>query len=135
MLQHVFNEWVAAFGTGNKEIEQIIEQAEAFLSAYGMSRFAPLPYDPESLPIRDLAGYRESKSYGDPVTFYVLPATFKGEMAKGFDSAQFAKTLNESGRLKKPANVNGYQTFTPRLKHLGGIKQRTYLIVQLSDEE
>ncbi|HHL2709068.1 TPA: DUF927 domain-containing protein [Yersinia enterocolitica] len=134
-LQHVFNEWVAAFGTGNKEIEQIIEQAEAFLSAYGMSRFAPLPYDPESLPIRDLAGYRESKSYGDPVTFYVLPATFKGEMAKGFDSAQFAKTLHESGRLKKPANVNGYQTFTPRLKHLGGIKQRTYLIVQLSDEE
>lgn len=134
-LQHVFNEWVAAFGTGNKEIEQIIEQAEAFLSAYGMSRFAPLPYDPESLPIRDLAGYRESKSYGDPVTFYVLPATFKGEMAKGFDSAQFAKTLHESGRLKKPASGNGYQAFTPRLKHLGGIKQRTYLIVQLSDEE
>ncbi len=45
-IQHSFNAWVKEFGTGNKEHQQIIEQCEAFLNAYGLSRFAPLPYDP-----------------------------------------------------------------------------------------
>ncbi|CRL46719.1 hypothetical protein SGGMMB4_05573 [Sodalis glossinidius str. 'morsitans'] len=44
-IQHSYNAWVNLFGTGNKEYEQIIEQAEAFLSAYGISRFAPLDYN------------------------------------------------------------------------------------------
>ncbi|RZF13782.1 TOPRIM and DUF927 domain-containing protein [Serratia marcescens] len=134
-VQHSYNAWISVFGTGNKEVEQIIEQAEAFLSAYGMSRFAPLPYNPDALPISNLAGYRESKSFGDPVAFYVLPATFKGEMAKGFDPSQFARTLHESGRLKKPAKRNGYQTLTPRLTHLGGIRQRAYLVIQIAADE
>ncbi|WP_406704200.1 DUF927 domain-containing protein [Sodalis sp.] len=134
-IQHSYNAWVNLFGTGNKEFEQIIEQAEAFLSAYGMSRFAPLDYNEQALIIPNLAGYRLCKRYGDPVMFYVLPKPFKEEMAKGFDSTQFAKTLNESGRLKKPAKGKGYQTLTPRLEHLGGIQQRAYLVVQLTAEE
>lgn len=134
-IQHSYNAWVNLFGTGNKEFEQIIEQAEAFLSAYGMSRFAPLDYNEQALIIPNLAGYRVCKRYGDPVMFYVLPKPFKEEMAKGFDSTQFAKTLNESGRLKKPAKGKGYQTLTPRLEHLGGIQQRAYLVVQLTAEE
>jgi uncharacterized protein (DUF927 family) len=44
----------------NQEPQQIIGQTEAFLNAYGLSRITPLPYDPQSLPMRDLAGYRES---------------------------------------------------------------------------
>ncbi|EQA4896787.1 DUF927 domain-containing protein, partial [Escherichia coli] len=40
-ILHNFNAWVKEFGTGNREHKQIIEQAEAFLAAYGMSRFAP----------------------------------------------------------------------------------------------
>ncbi|CRL46718.1 hypothetical protein SGGMMB4_05572 [Sodalis glossinidius str. 'morsitans'] len=67
--------------------------------------------------------------------FYVLPKPFKEEMAKGFDSTQFARTLNESGRLKKPAKGKGYQTLTPRLEHLEGIQQRAYLVVQLTAAE
>ncbi|WP_440867562.1 DUF927 domain-containing protein [Symbiopectobacterium purcellii] len=134
-LQHVFNEWIAAFGTGNKECEQIIEQAEAFLSAYGMSRFAPLDYNEQALIIPNLAGYRVSKRYGDPVVFYVLPKPFKEEMAKGHDPAQFAKTLHESGRLKKPASGRGYQVLTPRLEHLGGIQQKAYLLIPLTAKE
>ena len=55
-IQHSFNAWVKEFGTGNKEHQQILEQCEAFLNAHGLSRFAPLPYDPASMPIRDLAG-------------------------------------------------------------------------------
>lgn len=134
-IQHSYNAWISVFGTGNKEVEQIIEQAEAFLSAYGMSRFAPLPYNPDALPISNLAGYRESKSFGEPVAFYVLPTTFKGEMAKGFDPSQFARTLHESGRLKKPATRKGYQALTPRLNHLGDIRQRAYLVIQIAAEE
>ncbi|EKF9542329.1 DUF927 domain-containing protein, partial [Escherichia coli] len=45
-ILHNFNAWVKEFGTGNREHKQIIEQAEAFLAAYGMSRFAPVNYDP-----------------------------------------------------------------------------------------
>ncbi|EMN7083925.1 DUF927 domain-containing protein, partial [Escherichia coli] len=53
-ILHNFNAWVKEFGTGNREHKQIIEQAEAFLAAYGMSRFAPVNYDPASLPIPEL---------------------------------------------------------------------------------
>ncbi|HBQ8072701.1 TPA: DUF927 domain-containing protein, partial [Klebsiella pneumoniae] len=39
-VQHSYNAWLREFGTGNKEHQQIIEQTEAFLNAYGLSRFA-----------------------------------------------------------------------------------------------
>ncbi|MGL6351290.1 MAG: DUF927 domain-containing protein, partial [Aeromonas sp.] len=38
-IQHSFNAWVKEFGTGNKEHQQIVEQCEAFLNAYGFSRY------------------------------------------------------------------------------------------------
>ncbi|VFS47791.1 Superfamily II helicase and inactivated derivatives [Budvicia aquatica] len=40
-VQTVFNVWVKEFGTGNKEIQQIVEQAEGFLTASGFSRYLP----------------------------------------------------------------------------------------------
>jgi len=53
-IQHNFNAWVKEFGTGNKEHQQIIEQAEAFLNTYGLSRYLPYPdSDPRDLPIRE----------------------------------------------------------------------------------
>lgn len=135
-IQHSYNAWIGVFGTGNKEIEQIIEQAVSFLSTFGMRRFAPLPYDEQSLPISELAGYRNKGNHNDdPVLFYVLPAVFKAEVAKGFDSGQFARTLCEAGILKKSPSDKGYQTLTPRLRHLGNIRMRSYLLVQLDEGE
>ncbi|PHM55193.1 TOPRIM and DUF927 domain-containing protein [Xenorhabdus sp. KK7.4] len=138
-LQYIFNVWVAEFGTGNKELEQIVEQAVSFLNAYGMSRYAPLPYDERDLPIRDLAGYREKKGIHDdaPITFYTLPATFKQEISRGFNTDMFADVLAKKGILKKPASGRSFQGKTPRLKHLGGIQQRAYVMVLIpeSDEE
>jgi putative DNA primase/helicase len=64
-IQHGFNAWVKEFGTGNREHKQIIEQAEAFLNAYGLSRFAPFPYSPADMPIRDLAGYRQKGEHDE----------------------------------------------------------------------
>jgi putative DNA primase/helicase len=95
-IQHSYNAWIGVFGTGNKEVEQIIEQAMAFLSSYGMSRFAPLPYDELSLPIHNLAGYRDKGgNQNEPVSFYVLPAAFKTEVAKGFDASSLQKRFSK----------------------------------------
>ncbi|EKT58473.1 primase [Providencia sneebia] len=134
---HGYNVWVAEFGTGNKEIEQIKEQTIAFLSTYGMSRFAPLPYDEQSLPIRELAGYRVKSSTHDeaPILFYTLPTVFKNEIAKTFNTDIFSDALHKLGILKKPANEKGYQSRTPRLKHLGNIQQRAYILMLVPDEE
>lgn len=115
-IQHSFHAWVKEFGTGNKEHQQAIEAAEAFLNAYGLSRFAPLPYDPQSLPIRDLAGYRDRGKHDcDAMVFYTFPAAFEGEIARGFNSKHFAKALAEAGMLTPPASGRGYQRKSPRI--------------------
>ncbi|WNI84419.1 DUF927 domain-containing protein [Citrobacter portucalensis] len=109
-IQHSYNAWVREFGTGNKEHQQIIEQTEAFLNAYGLSRYAPLGYDPRDLPIRDLAGYRKKGSHeNDPIVFYTFPATFEREIAAGFNPKQFAEVLKNSGMLTPPTSGRGYQ--------------------------
>lgn len=109
-VQHSFNAWVREFGTGNKEHQQIVEQCEAFLNAYGLSRYAPIGYDPRDLPIRDLAGYRKKGSHeSDPITFYTFPATFEQEIAKGFNAKQFAEVLKGAGMLTPPTSGRGYQ--------------------------
>ncbi|MCL6357255.1 DUF927 domain-containing protein [Pectobacterium parmentieri] len=115
-IQHSFNAWVREFGTGNKEHQQIIEQCEAFLNACGLSRFAPLPYDRTSLPIRDLAGYRERGKHDDsPMVFYTFPAAFEDEIAKGFNTKQFAEILCGAGMLTPPTSGRGYQRKSPRI--------------------
>lgn len=109
-IQHSYNAWVREFGTGNKEHQQIIEQTEAFLNAHGLSRYAPLGYDPRDLPIRDLAGYRKKGSHeNDPIVFYTFPATFEREIAAGFNPKQFAEVLKNSGMLTPPTSGRGYQ--------------------------
>lgn len=117
-IQHGFNAWVREFGTGNREHRQIIEQTEAFLNAHGRSRYAPLPWSPQDLPVRDLAGYREKGSHdADPLIFYTFPATFENEIAAGFNPKQFARVLAEARMLepgkdrfkKKAIRVDGRQ--------------------------
>ncbi|MFJ5387321.1 DUF927 domain-containing protein [Pectobacterium sp. CHL-2024] len=109
-IQHSYNAWLREFGTGNKEHQQIVEQTEAFLNAHGLSRYAPLGYDPRDLPIRDLAGYRKKGSHeNDPIIFYTFPATFEQEIAKGFNAKQFAEALKQAGMLTPPTSGRGYQ--------------------------
>ncbi|WP_370557387.1 DUF927 domain-containing protein [Edwardsiella tarda] len=116
-IQHSFNAWVREFGTGNKEHQQIIEQAEAFLNAYGLSRFAPIPYSPEDLPIKELAGYRKGGGLDDEkMVFYTLPATFEKEIAAGFNPKQFAEALKHAGMLTPPQTGRGFQRKSPRIR-------------------
>lgn len=131
-IQHSYNAWLREFGTGNKEHQQIIEQTEAFLNAHGLSRFAPLGYDPRDLPIRDLAGYRKKGNHdSDPVIFYTFPATFEQEIARGFNARQFAEALKGAGMLTPPKSGRGYQG---RVRE-DGRQIRVYVLNFLSEEE
>ena len=132
-IQHTYNAWLKEFGTGNKEHQQIIEQAEAFLNAYGLSRFAPLPYDPASLPIHNLAGYRQRGSHDDsPITFYTFPDTFDKDIARGFNRQQVARVLKESGMLTPSTDGKKFQRKSPRIL---GRQINVYVLQFLPDGE
>ncbi len=132
-VQHSYNAWVREFGTGNKEHQQIIAQCEAFLNANGYSRFAPFPYDPQSLPIREMAGFRTSGNHDDdPIVFYTFPATFEQEIASGFNPKQFARVLAESGMLTPPTSGRGFQRKSPRINKR---QYNVYVIQYRPDDE
>ncbi|HHZ7610305.1 TPA: DUF927 domain-containing protein [Klebsiella pneumoniae] len=132
-IQHSYNAWLREFGTGNKEHQQIIEQTEAFLNAYGMSRFAPFPYDPSSLPISNMAGYRQKGGHdADPMVFYTFPAAFEGEIARGFNARQFAEVLKKAGMLTPPTSGRGFQRKSPRID---GRQIRVYVLQYLPDDD
>ncbi|EMM8814859.1 DUF927 domain-containing protein [Klebsiella sp. GG_Kp147] len=131
-IQYSYNAWLREFGTGNKEHQQIIEQTEAFLNAYGMSRFAPFPYDPSSLPISNMAGYRQKGGHdADPMVFYTFPAAFEGEIARGFNARQFAEVLKKAGMLTPPTSGRGFQRKSPRID---GRQIRVYVLQYLPDD-
>lgn len=124
------------FGTGNKEHQQIAEQAVAFLNAWGMSKFAPVDYDPRDFPISELMGYRDKgERYDDPMLFYVLPAPFKEHVARGFNKDAVAQVLHDAGMLKKPTSGRGWQGRTPRLKHQNNARQRAYILLFAPEQE
>ncbi|MFI2993133.1 DNA primase [Klebsiella aerogenes] len=132
-IQYSYNAWLREFGTGNKEHQQIIEQTEAFLNAYGMSRFAPFPYDPSSLPISNMAGYRQKGGHdADPMVFYTFPAAFEGEIARGFNARQFAEVLKKAGMLTPPTSGRGFQRKSP---HIDGRQIRVYVLQYLPDSD
>ncbi|EBL3413407.1 DUF927 domain-containing protein [Salmonella enterica] len=116
-VQHTYNAWLREFGTGNREHQQIVEQTEAFLNAHGLSRFAPFPYSPADMPIRELAGYRQRGEHDEsPMIFYTFPATFEREIAAGFNARQFAEVLKNAGMLTPPNSGRGYQRKSPRIE-------------------
>lgn len=132
-VQHTYNAWLREFGTGNREHMQIVEQTEAFLNAFGLSRFAPFPYSPGDLPIRDLAGYRHRGNHErDPITFYTFPATFEQEIAKGFNAKQFAEVLKNAGMLTPPTSGRGYQRKSPRIE---GRQINVYVLNYLPEDD
>ncbi|MFL1908159.1 DUF927 domain-containing protein [Plesiomonas shigelloides] len=131
-IQHSFNAWVKEFGTGNKEHQQIIEQCEAFLNAYGFSRYLPYPdTDARDLPIKELAGYRTGNHSSEEVfKFYTFPATFENEISGGFNPRQFAKALVSAGMLE--AGDNGRHK-KKALRKMGG-KQHVFYVLTFSPD-
>ncbi|MEJ5073429.1 DUF927 domain-containing protein [Enterobacter ludwigii] len=132
-IQHSFNAWVKEFGTGNKEHQQIIEQCEAFLNAYGFSRYLPYPEtDARDLPIKELAGYRTGNQTGEEShKFYTFPAAFEQEIASGFNPRQFAKALASAGMLEPGDNGRHKKK---ALRKMGG-KQHVFYVLMFSPDE
>ncbi len=131
-IQYSFNAWVKEFGTGNKEHQQIIEQCEAFLNAYGFSRYLPYPEsDARDLPIKELAGYRTGRPNGDDeYKFYTFPAAFEQEIAQGFNPRQFAKALASAGMLELGDNGRHKKK---ALRKMGG-KQHVFYVLMFSPD-
>ncbi|HFL5521353.1 TPA: DUF927 domain-containing protein [Salmonella bongori] len=132
-IQHSFNAWVKEFGTGNKEHQQIIEQCEAFLNAYGFSRYLPYPEsDARDLPIKELAGYRTGSQYSDEVfKFYTFPAAFEQEIARGFNHTQFARALASAGMLETGDKGRHKKK---ALRKMGG-KQHVFYVLMFSPDD
>jgi len=137
-IQRCFNDWLFLFGLENREDSAIVRQAIAFLSAYGMSRYAPVKYDPRDLPIRDLAGYRQGRKEAPDsdeidMRYYTFPHVFEEEIAKGYNRLKAAQTLFESGMLEKPDSpkARGYVKKSPRING----KQHTVYVLMLPDDD
>ncbi|EKS6932071.1 MULTISPECIES: hypothetical protein [Enterobacter] len=71
----------------------------------------------------------------EPVTFYVLPAPFKDELANGFDVNQAARVLYEAGMLKMPASGRSWQSRTPRIQHMNNRQLRAYAVLLVDDSK
>ena len=138
-VTHCFDQWVALFGMENKEQRTIIEQAIAFLSVHGRSRYSSIvkgcdvPCDPDQSSIRELAGYRllDNKQTGQQI-YYTFPHVFEKEVSKGFNPKMVAQTLSDIGMLEKEKGKRG--GFKKKGPRLDGVQQRFY-VLKLIDEE
>ncbi|EEY0630001.1 DUF927 domain-containing protein [Escherichia coli] len=134
-IQHNFNAWVKEFGTGNREFKQMVEQAEAFLSSFGFSRYLPYPNtDERDLPIKELAGYRKGsiRNEDDEMRYYTFPHVFDSEIAKGFNPAHFARALDAAGMLEKGSDRRYKKK---ALGKIGGKQHVFYVLMFQPDDE
>ncbi|RJT44537.1 TOPRIM and DUF927 domain-containing protein [Rahnella woolbedingensis] len=129
-IQYNFNLWVQEFGTGNKEIQRIIEQAEGFLNAYGFSRYLPHPEtDARDLPIKKLAGYREEDKVTGRMKFHTFRQAFQEEISQGVNYKTFASVLIDAGMLW--ADHDGGHT--RKTLRVGDKQQRFYVLMYAPD--
>ncbi len=106
-IRRCFDAWLDRYGLGNREDQQILEQAEEWFEAHAWSRFIDWEdaKDHNREPnVKDCAGYRRRES--DELTFLVSKGAFINEIAGGFDKTAAANTLEKSGMLKKGNDGN-----------------------------
>lgn len=93
--QKCFAVWLEAFGTGNREERDLLEQVKAFFEAHGSSRFEPTNNTEQRIPNR--VGYYRND--GEELQYLVLPEAFKKEVCEGFNPKTAAKVLVKAGWL------------------------------------
>jgi len=102
-IRRCFQAWLERYGIGNREDEQILEQAEGWFGAHAWSRFIDWEEarKPDKEPnMRDCAGYRRREGDG-LLTWFVFPQVFVDEIAGGFDRSAAADILSKAGMLQK----------------------------------
>lgn len=100
-VHRCFDAWLDNYGLGNREDQQILEQAEAWFAADAFSRFIDWAEagDNRVPSVKDCAGYRRRE--GDGYVWLVFPGAFTGEIAAGFDRTMAATVLRKAGMLGK----------------------------------
>ena len=104
-IRQCYDDWHAIQGSGKHEDRKIIEQAEDFMQTHGMgNRFAWRTWrggegDPQTYT--DHAGYKEA--IGDLLKFWITPAVFRDEIAKGFEANKACQVLHALGWLQQKA--------------------------------
>jgi putative DNA primase/helicase len=92
-----FNDWLHARGGHDAaEVRDGIEQVRSFLLAHGTSRFIPAWEGAQSVPARDVAGFR--KQVAEEWDYYVTTAAWK-EVCAGLDPQRTATILKLKGYL------------------------------------
>jgi putative DNA primase/helicase len=92
-----FNDWLDARGGHDAaEVRDGIDQLRSFLLAHGTSRFIPAWEAPQSIPVREVAGFRERVA--EEWDYYVTPAAWK-EACAGLDPRRTAAMMKLKGYL------------------------------------
>lgn len=122
----LFNEWlVHRGGAGDAETRAGLAAVRAFLESHGESRFTPWDADPAAAARTiNRAGFKRLKGGG--LWFYVLPAAFKNDLCKGFNSTHVAKEMAARGWLKIQATDR--TTYKARLPGMGNKPSNVYLL-------
>lgn len=132
-VRRCFEAWLENYGLGNREDQQILEQAEGWFGAHAFSRFIDWSDadDNRAPSIKDCAGYRRRE--GEGFTWLVFPGTFKAEIAEGFDKTAAAKTLVKAGMLR----TGGGDSHTTQHKtpDLSREPRRFYAFTRMSRQE
>lgn len=105
---------VSRGGVGSQEEQAILSQIRRFFEQHGESRFTPWNADLDQKTIYR-AGYRKINENCE-IEFYVLPETFKAELASGHDPTLVMSVCVKQGLLK--LGSNGEATRSERLPHM-----------------
>ncbi|WP_255219634.1 DUF927 domain-containing protein [Paraburkholderia ginsengisoli] len=98
-----FSAWLSRFGAGNREDQQITEQAESWFGLHAAGRFIDCrdAAQPDWPPrIQSCAGYLKLDASG-ALFWLVDRGVFANEIAKGFDCSAAADVLAVAGMLTK----------------------------------
>ncbi|MFL4618367.1 DUF927 domain-containing protein [Stenotrophomonas maltophilia] len=106
-------------GSGSADTDELLSRVRAFFEAHGESRLEPLRSPEGTVPVRDRVGFRRFDEVG-LTEYLVLQEAFRRELCAGFDVRLAARTLAETGWLKRSAD--GRPSQTVRVPGLGAIR-------------
>ncbi|MGF6857329.1 DUF927 domain-containing protein [Paraburkholderia sp. CI3] len=130
-VMRCLSEWMAGFGVGNREDEQMLDQAEQWFGAHAYTRFADcregLDHDMSRMVFNN-AGYLKKDDLG--ATYWlVLRGVFEAEIASGFHKTGMGKVLAQHGMLV--LDKQNRCTTTSKIPGMRGATDRFYKFISI----
>ena len=102
-----FKAWLAGYGgEGNQEERQMLTQVRHFLEQHHDGRFTSIGRASDDHAPKTLLRVGYSNKLDDGTHYYILPASFREEVCKGFDHRSVAKLLIIKGYMKAGEGKN-----------------------------